>query len=197
MIEALLPRTRRAVLALLFARPDEAFYQREIVRATGGGKGSVERELGALAAAGVILREKRGNLVYYRANRDCPIYPELHGLMVKTAGIADVVREALNQVEGIRLAFIFGSMAKGAGDSKSDVDVLIVGDGSFADISAALLPAQDRLGREITPTVYSAEEFQQRVAEKHHFLMRVLKEPKIMLIGTPDDLERMGGPVPG
>jgi predicted nucleotidyltransferase len=197
MIEALLPRTRRAVLALLFARPDEAFYQREIVRATGGGKGSVGRELGALAAAGVILREKRGNLVYYRANRDCPIYPELHGLMVKTAGIADVVREALNQVEGIRLAFIFGSMAKGSGDAKSDVDALIVGEASFADISAALLAAQERLGREITPTVYSAEEFSERLKTKHHFLMRVLKEPKIMLVGTSDDLERMGGPAPG
>ena len=194
MIEALLPRTRRAVLALLFARPDEAFYQREIVRATGGGKGSVERELGALAAAGVILREKRGNLVYYCANRDCPIYPELHGLMVKTAGIADVVREALSQVEGIRLAFIFGSMAKGTGDAKSDVDVLIVGEASFADISAALLPAQERLGREITPTAYSPEEFGQKVAEGHHFLTRVLSEPKIMLVGTSDDLERMGHP---
>jgi len=194
MIEALLPRTRRAVLALLFARPDEAFYQREIVRATGGGKGSVERELGALAAASIILREKRGNLVYYRANRDCPIYPEVHGLMVKTAGIADVVREALKQVEGIRLAFIFGSMAKATADAKSDVDVLIVGEASFSDISAALLAAQERLGREVTPTVYTLEEFSERLTAKHHFLMRVLKEPKIMLVGTSDDLERMGGP---
>jgi len=194
MIEALLPRTRRAVLALLFARPDEAFYQREIVRATGGGKGAGERELGALAAAGVILREKRGNLIYYRANHDCPIYPELHGLMVKTAGIADVVREALNQVEGIRLAFIFGSMAKGSGDAKSDVDVLIVGEASFADIAAALLSAQERLGREVTPTVYSPQEFSQKIAEGHHFLTRVLLEPRIMLVGTSDDLERMGHP---
>jgi predicted nucleotidyltransferase len=102
------------------------------------------------------------------------------------------VREALIQVGGIRLAFIFGSMAKGTADAKSDVDILIVGDASFADISEALLAAQERLGREITPTVYSAEEFQQRVKEKHHFLARVLAEPKIMLIGTPDDIERMG-----
>jgi len=99
-------------------------------------------------------------------------------------------------VEGIRLAFIFGSMAKGTADAKSDVDVLIVGDGSFANISAALLPAQERLGREITPTVYSPEEFADRLKTKHHFLMRVLQQPKIMLVGTPDDLERMGAPAP-
>jgi len=196
MIDALLPKGRRDILALLFSRPDEAFYQREIVRATGGGKGAVERELRTLTKAGIVLREKRGNLTYYRANQDCPIYPELHGLMVKTAGVADVVREALSQVQGIRLAFIFGSMAKGGGDTKSDVDVLIVGDASFADISGALLPAQERLGREITPTVYSPEEFADRLKGKHHFLMRVLQEPKIVLIGTPDDLERMGASAP-
>ena len=196
MIEQLFPRTRRSVLALLLGRPDEAFYLREIVRATEAGKGAVERELRALTGAGILLREKRGNLTYYRANRDCPIYPELHGLIVKTAGIADVVREALSQVEGIHLAFIFGSMAKGAGDARSDVDVLVVADAPFADISGALLSAQERLGREITPTVYSPEEFADRLKTKHHFLMRVLQEPKIMLVGTPDDLERMGRPAP-
>lgn len=192
MIDALLPRVRRDILALLFARPDEAFYQREIVRATEGGKGAVERELRSLVGAGILIRERRGNLAYYQANRDCPIYAELHGIMLKTAGLADVLREALAGVDGIRFAFVFGSMSRGTGDAKSDVDVLIVGDTAFADVSAALLPAQERLGREITPTLYSPDEFRQRVAEKHHFLMRVLSEPKIMLLGSPDDVERVG-----
>jgi len=192
MIDALLPRVRRDILALLFARPDGAFYQREIVRATEGGKGAVERELRSLVDAGILLREKRGNLAYYRANRDCPIYAELRGIMLKTAGLADVLREALARVDGIRFAFVFGSMAQGTGDAKSDVDVLIVGNASFADVSAALLPAQERLSREVTPTVYSPDEFRQRMAEKHHFLARVLSEPKIMLLGSPDDVERVG-----
>lgn len=192
MIDALMPKVKRDILALLLSRSDEAFYQREVVRATQGGKGAVERELRKLSNAGIVLREKRGNLTYYRANQDCPIYPELHRLMVKTAGVADVVREALGQIQGIRLAFIFGSMAKGGGDVKSDVDVLIVGDASFADISGALLPAQERLAREITPTVYTPDEFAERLKGKHRFLTRVLQEPKIMLIGAPDDLERMG-----
>ncbi|MBE9566085.1 MAG: nucleotidyltransferase domain-containing protein [Proteobacteria bacterium] len=196
MIDALLPKVRRNILALLFSRPDEELYQRQIVRATEGGKGAVERELRALTEAGIVLREKRGNLAYYRANPDCPIFPELRGLMLKTVGLADVIRDALAGVEGLILAFIFGSIAKGAADVKSDVDILIVGEASFADISAALLSAQNRLGREVTPTVYSPEEFNQKVAEGHHFLTRVLSEPKIMLIGTPDDLERMGRPTP-
>ena len=192
MIEVLLPKVRREVLALLFARPDEAFYLREVVRAADSGKGAVERELRALTEAGILLREKRANLTYYRANPQCPIYPELRGLMVKTAGVADVVREALSQVRGIRLAFIFGSMAKGSADAKSDADVLVVGDASSADIGNALLSVQERLGRNVTPTIYSPREFRQRVKEKHHFLARVLSEPTIMLVGTADDIERLG-----
>jgi predicted nucleotidyltransferase len=196
MIEALLPKVRRDILALLLGRPDEAFYQREIVRATGGGKGAVERELRSLVKAGILLREKRGNLTYYRADGDCPIYPELQGLMVKTVGLADVLREALAGVNGIRLAFIFGSMAKGTFDARSDIDLLVVADASFADISGALRTAEDRLNREITPTVYSPQEFSEKLKAKHHFLTRVMEDPKIMLIGNEDDLERMGRPTP-
>jgi predicted nucleotidyltransferase len=192
MIDVLLPKVRKKILALLFGRPDEALYLREIVRAAGGGKGAVERELRSLVRAGILLREKRGNLTYYRTNPDCPIYPELHGLILKTAGLADIVRTALVEVRDIRLAFVFGSMAQGTGDAKSDVDVLIVTDAPFADISAALLPAQKRLGREITPTVYTPGEFQEKLRAKHHFLVRVLQEPKILLLGDLDELARMG-----
>jgi len=196
MIETLLPRVRRSVLALLFSRPDESFYLREIVRATGGGKGAVERELRSLVKAGILVREKRGNLVYFRPNSDCPIYPELRELMVKTAGLADVLREALAGVKGIALAFVFGSVAKGSFDARSDVDVLIVGNASFAEISDALTAAERRLNREVTPTVYSLDEFRQKIAEEHHFLTRALFEPKIMLVGDEDDIERLGRAAP-
>jgi predicted nucleotidyltransferase len=184
------------VLALLFGRPEESFYLREIVRATGGGKGAVERELRSLVEAGIITREKRGNLVFFRANPGCPIYPELRALMLKTAGLADVLREALAGVAGISLAFVFGSIAKGSFDARSDVDLLIVGNASFADISDALTTAERRLSREVTPTVYSQEEFGRKVKEAHHFLTRVLSEPMIMLVGSENDIERLGRAAP-
>jgi len=197
LLDGLLGRQTAAVLSVLLARPESRLYQRQIAQLAGLRLLQAQRALRALADLGVLLAQREGNRVYYSPGPSCPILPELTAMVLKTAGLADVLREALAGVEGIRLAFIFGSMAKGTGDAKSDVDVLIVGDGSFADISASLLPAQERLGREITPTVYSTEEFSERLNTKHHFLMRVLKETKIMLIGTPDDLERMGGPVPG
>jgi len=186
VIEALLPGVRRSILALLFGRPDQSFYLREIVRETGSGRGAVARELSALTEAGIILRWKRGTHTYFQANRESPIFPELHGLMLKTVGLADVIRESLGTVKGIRLAFIFGSAARGTADARSDVDVLIVSDASFAEISGALLRAQEQLSREIAPTVYSSEEFAEEIEAKHHFLMRVLQEPKIMLVGKLD-----------
>ncbi len=192
LAEVLWPTARRSILALMLLDPTQERHLREIARRTSLSPATVHDELKLLADSGILVREDRANLTYYRANRECPIFPELQALMLKTAGLADVVREALAQVEGVDLAFIFGSMARGSGDARSDVDVLIVGDASFADISAALLPAQEHLGRQITPTVYSPQEFAERLKGRHHFLMRVLREPKIMLIGSSNDLERLG-----
>lgn len=194
--DALWPSVRRAVLALMLMNPDQEWHLREIVRRTGTALSATQRELLALTEAGILLRRVESRRSYYRANPDCPIFPDLRQIVLKTIGLADVVREALGQVEGILLALIFGSMAKGTADAKSDVDVFIIGEASFADVSAALLSAQEHLGREVTPTVYTSMEFEERLQGKHHFLTRVLSEPKIMLIGTPDDLERMGRPAP-
>ncbi len=192
--DALWPAVRRAVLSLLLTNADQEWHLREIVRRTGTALSATQREVLSLTEAGILLRRVEARRSYYRANPDCPIFSDLRQIVLKTTGLADVLREALGRVAGIRVAFVFGSMAKGTGDVKSDVDVLIVGEASFADISEALQTAHERLRREVTPTVYSPEEFREKIAEGHHFLTRVLAEPKIMLIGTPDDLDRVGRP---
>jgi len=194
MIDPLWPSVRGAVLALMLMNPDREWHLREIARRTGTALSATRRELLALTGAGILRRRVESRRSYYRADTDCPIFADLRQIVLKTIGLADVLREALEEVEGVKLALVFGSMAAGRADAASDVDVLIVGEVSFADVSAALLAAEKRLGREITPTVYSPEEFSRKLAEGQHFLARVLSEPKIMLIGTSDDLERMGRP---
>ena len=193
MIEALLPKTRRAILGLLFRHPGEAFYEREIVRAINGGRGAVQRELRALTRSGILQRDVRGNMAYYRANEACPIFPELRGLILKTVGLVDVLGAALQGVAGVRLAFVYGSFASGKAGAESDVDVIVVGDVSFAQVSQGLRPAQERLGREINPTVYSISEFREKVAARHHFLTRVLSQEKLLIIGDADVLEKLAG----
>jgi len=185
-------KTRRAVLALLYSHPDESFYLRQIARTTGTGMGALQRELKQLSEAGVILRNEIGQQAFFKANADCPVFHELRNLIIKTFGVADVVRAALSPLaDKIQLAFIFGSMVSGEFKQSSDLDVMVIGKIEFAEIVAALTPAQQTLAREINPSVYPPEEFRSKLAGGHHFLKTVLSAPKIFLIGNENELEKL------
>ena len=190
--EALFGRSRLAVLALLYGHPDESFHMRQVTRAVGAGQGAVQRELRGLAESGILTRCVQGRLVRYQANRHCPVFEELRGLLVKTAGVADVLRGALAPLQDrVRLAVLFGSTADGTFRSGSDVDVLVVGAATFAVVVAALAPAQEALRREVNPTVYQPTEFATRLSEGNHFLTSVLERPMVLLTGDQDDLAEL------
>jgi len=192
LADALFGKTRRAVLGLLFGHPDEGFYMRQIARILNLGQGALLRELQRLAAAGILLREAQGRQVYYRANKACPIYTDLQGLLLKTVGLADVLRAALAALaERIEVAFVYGSMAKGNAKAVSDVDIMVIGEVTFAEVVAALNPVQDTLRREVNPSVYSAEELKLRARTGNPFLTTVLRDPKLFLIGGEDELGRL------
>jgi uncharacterized protein len=185
-------KVRSSVLALLFCRSDESFYFREIERSVGMGRGAVQRELENLVNAGLIIRRKQGNQVYYQANPKSAIFPELKSMMVKTAGIAHVLREALTSVQDrIATAFTYGSFAKGTETADSDVDVLVIGDVKFSEIVDLLGPTQESIGREVNPSVYPVNEFVTKVSEGQHFVTSLIEEPKIFLIGDEDVFERL------
>jgi predicted nucleotidyltransferase len=152
-----------------------------------------QRELRVLAESGILRRTAEGRQVYFQANRESPIYPELQALLSKTAGLVDVLREALAPLaDRVRLAFVFGSAARGDLRRDSDIDVLVVGDASFTDVANALATAQTRLGRDVNPTVYPPGEFRKKIHTGHHFLTRVLQEPRLLAVGGPDELARLG-----
>ena len=179
---------RRKVLALLLLRPDDALHVREIARLTGVPVGSLHRELRTLTAAGLLAREPVGNQVRYRANRACPIYPELAEIFCKTIGLADLVRDTLRPLgERVLVAFVFGSMADGSAQASSDVDLFVVGDATYADVVERLLPLRDRLGREINPVVMTRAELAAQRAGRERFIQHVLAAPKMFLKGTESD----------
>ncbi len=193
---SLFGRTRRNILALLFGRPDEAFYLRQVARETGAGVGAVQRELAGLTRAGLITRTPRGIQVFFQADRSSPVFSEIKSLMEKTTGLADVVRSALAELDArglVAFAFLYGSVATGTHGPSSDVDLMIIGDTKLLELIPAVREAQDRLGREINPTVYPVAELQDRLKARDHFISRVLERPKIMLIGTENELERLAG----
>jgi predicted nucleotidyltransferase len=186
-------RTRRRVLGWLLGHADEAYYLRQIVRHTDTSVGAVQRELEQLTTAGLLHRTVQGRQVYFQANREAPIFPELQGLFAKTAGLTDVLREALVPLgERVLVAFVFGSAARGELRAASDIDLLVVGDGSFQDVVEALATAQERLGRDINPTVYPPNEFRTKLRAKHHFLTTILSEPRMFIFGGDDELVGLG-----
>ena len=172
--------------------PGASFHLREIARRSGAGLGAVQRELARLSAAGLIERRRVGNQVFFSASRSHPLFPELHGLFVKTAGVTEVLRSALEPLrDRVRLAFLHGSCARGEEGPESDVDLIVIGDVSFADLAPVLRPVLERLGREVNPSVYPAAEFSEKIRRKHHFLTSVMRGSKVMLIGTEDELVAM------
>jgi predicted nucleotidyltransferase len=191
-LPSLFGRTRQALLALLYSRADEEHLQESLIQHVGLGRGTVQRELDFLARAGVARRVMRGRQVYFQANSQSPIYAELRGLVVKTSGVADVLRGALARLRGrITVAFIYGSVAKGSERRGSDVDVMVIGDASFGEVSEALGRAQKTLGREVNPSVYAVRDFGAKLKAKNHFLRTVMSTEKIFLIGDGDELGRL------
>ncbi len=190
---ALFGATRQAVLRLFFGHADQRFYQRQAVRLIGLGSGTVQRDLERLTRAGILTRTVDGRQTYYQANRDCAVFEELHGIVRKTFGVADVLHSALGAgAERIRLAFLYGSVAVGSETAASDVDVMIVGDKiSLDEVVSLLAETQTELRREVNPTVYRVDEFCRKLAEGHHFLSSVVAGPKIFLVGNEGELRRL------
>jgi predicted nucleotidyltransferase len=186
--KTLFSKTRRAVLSLLYSHVDDAFYLRQIVRTAGVGLGAVQRELKQLSDAGIIQRFVRGHQVYYQANPRCPIFVELKNLVVKTVGAVAALQAALAPLaDRIELAVIYGSVARSEEHRESDVDVLVVGKVTFAEVVSSFSEAQKTIGREINPTVYPPSEFQSKLTAGHHFLKTVLRGPMLFLIGDKRD----------
>ena len=189
----LFPEYRRRVLGLLLLRPDEALHGREIARRTGLQAGTITRELGKLAEVGLLKRVKRGNQQVYSADTGSPVFTELASILRKTSGLADVLAQALAPVAPqLRLAFIFGSVARGHETAGSDVDVMLIGDLGFRQAVALLHPCEATLGRELNPKLFSTREFVEK-ATAEPFLIDVLAKPKIFLIGNAHDLEELAG----
>lgn len=191
-IDWLFPEVRKKVLALLLADPAQRWYLRDIERRTDLAVGTVRRELTGLANAEIITKSKDGNRTYYQANTGCPFFPELSSLLRKTAGLADVLRDALKALsKKIRVAFVYGSFATNSAKAASDVDLMVIGSCSFGQVVGAIGDAQETLGREINPTVYPVKEWKEKLRSGHHFTTSVSKSAKIFIIGTGDDLARL------
>jgi predicted nucleotidyltransferase len=188
LADALFTTTQQRVLALLFGQPARSYFASELIELTGSGSGAVQRELKKLASSGLVTIQRIGKQKHYRANPDSPIFAELCAIARKTVALVEPIREALAPLAGrIRLAFIYGSVAKGTDTARSDVDVFVVADRLTLEmLYSALAPVEASLDRRINPTLYTGREFDTRRAAGHPFLARVLEGEHLVLIGSAD-----------
>jgi len=190
--EILSSRTRAEIFRLLFSGTGEEFHVREMERRAGLNESTVRQELRKLVRLDLVQSRRDSNRVYYRAKAENPLYPEIRNLVLKTSGLADVLKSALAD-KRIRVAFVFGSIASGEEKTGSDVDLMVIGRLGLRDLSGLLSGVEEKIGREVNPHVMSENEFRSRLKAKEHFMSSVLKGPKIFLIGSENDLKPVGG----
>jgi predicted nucleotidyltransferase len=186
--DALFSRTQQRVFSLLFGQPDRTFSTSELIGLAGSGSGAVQRELQRLLDSGLIVATMAGRQKRYQANRAAPIFEELRRIVEKTAGVPGRLRAALAPLEGsIQLALLYGSVAKQTDKATSDIDVLVVSDEvTLEDVFTALQEAERELGRPVSPTLYTSEEFRRRRRTHHPFLTRVFEGRHVVLVGSED-----------
>ncbi len=192
LTELLSSNVKAEVFRLLFGLDGGSLHLREIERRSGLAVATVQQELKRLTRLGVIEARPDGNRTYYVAREDHPLYPEIRGLVLKTSGLADLLRDALKKEKGISIAFVFGSFAQSRERAHSDVDLMVVGTIGLRQLTKLLSGVSEKIGREINPHVFTASEFRRRKQAGDHFLKSVLAERRIFIIGDEHELGAMG-----
>jgi predicted nucleotidyltransferase len=190
LASALFSNVQQRVLALIFGQPERSFYTSEIVRKVQSGTGAVERELSRLQRSGLVNVERIGNQKHYRANRESPIFDELHSLVLKTVGLTEPLKRFLEPyMDKVKTAFVYGSIAKGRDTARSDIDLMVIGeDLSYADLFDSLQKAEQILGRPVNPNFLSLKDWRHKLTQKDSFVGRINAQPKIFVVGSESDL---------
>lgn len=183
-------RAVAALLKLFFLHPTRDFYQRELSHLIDERLFLVQKALTKLVQSGLISQVSSGNRLYYRANQGHPAFGDLKAVILKTIGLGDVLRAELTRLKDrIKIAFLYGSVARGEETATSDIDIMLIGNLSGREVASILSPIKKELNREINPSVYSEEEFRTKARERHTFITTVLHEPKLFLLGDKRALE--------
>ena len=191
LAEILSSRVRAEIFRLLFGVNEVELHVREIERRSGLNISTVRQELEKLERLDLVIARRDGNRLCYSANREHPLFSDIHNLVVKTSGLVDILREAIDKEE-VKMAFVFGSIAGNQADAGSDVDLMVIGDVGLRILSGWLTGIQEKIEREINPHVLSEEEFARKKQSKEHFLINVLSSPKLFIKGTEDELAAPG-----
>lgn len=189
MLEHIIPsKARRKILSLFFQNPNESFYLRKIVRDIDEEVNAVKRELDILSDAKLLHKEKRLNKIFYTLNKNYPLYDEFLRIFTKSTLIAESFYNNLAKIGKIKFIVLSTKFAKQIAIKEDEIYLLIVGIIVVPEVASIVSEAEKQFGREINYTVMTEEELAFRKKNNDPFIWRFLKQPKIMLVGTEDDL---------
>ena len=183
-------RIRARVLAWFYMHHDESFFVRQLATILKEDSTNLSRELSNLEKVGILSSTRQGNLKYFQANKTCSFFNELKGLILKTIGVIGELKSALEKFQDIEYAFIYGSYARGEEKADSDVDLIIIGDVDLDRFDSLINNLEKRFGRTINYVTYDYKEFISKKIGKDGFIMDVLKDKKIMLVGDERELKK-------
>jgi predicted nucleotidyltransferase len=193
-IDALFPKVRRDILAAAYGQPERWWYLSELARRLDTTPSSLQRELQSLVSSGILRQRRDGRRTYFQAEDASPIFGELRGIIVKTLGVEEALKELFAEFgDGVRCAFLYGSAARRQEHALSDIDLMVIGSVGLSELSSPLRALEKKFGREINATCYSPKEFRKKVEAENHFLTEVLRGEKALLKGDGSELERLAG----
>lgn len=193
LADALFPKVRQRVLAVMFAAPQRSFYMGEVIALAQSGTGAVQRELADLAAAGLLNVQKQGKQKHYQANADSPVFHALSELVGKTMGVANVLGAALEPLgRDISAAFVYDGKPGMPRDEHGPVTAVLfssnLGSASSGAVASALQGAANTLARQLSFTLYTPESLASAMEQDNSFATRLLQPPKTWFIGGEDQL---------
>jgi len=142
------------VLDLFLEEPMQEFHEREVVRKTRVSKGSVNKILRTLANMNMLMREKKGRMVFYKLNWEDPVVRQFK-ILRNVYPLRGVVNELKSNSKKIVL---FGSCAQGSDVKSSDIDLFILT--SEKDQVRKKIGVFNRKAvRKIAPIVVNSNEF--------------------------------------
>jgi len=181
--------TRIELLSLFLLNPKESYYLRQIQQKTALPLRAVQREIANLCNTGLVVKNASGNRNYHSLNESHPLKTELKNIILKSSGVAEVLRQHLKKSKDIDIAFIYGSYAKDKENLLSDIDLFVIGNILSRRLSSLLSKEKANLAREIDFNLYSKRDFLVRLRNKNHFILSVIKDKKIFVVGNADDLK--------
>jgi len=181
-------KVRKEIFRIFFTNPDKEYYLRELERMLGIPVSMIQRELRNLEKAGVFSHRKQGNLVYYSINKNYPLFDEFKSIIFKTIGVRGLIKENLNKLSGLKVAFLYGSFAKNEEKADSDIDLFLIGSIDERRLVTEINHLEKILKREINYTLYKPAEFHKKLQKREGFIIDVMENPKIFLIGDENEL---------